>query len=120
MLKLDVYDVMKSYEALGHVRKEGQGVLNMKKAVPKSAVREEYNPLPSFMIRQATRNGVEILSEKALAEVEAEKWKFYDPPTSFKLYSNSQISKLKTKLKAIMREKSFKESQQRLLEAKKA
>ena len=47
-----------------------------------------------------------MISEKTLSAVESEKWKFYDPPSSFKLYSNSQISVLKTKLKAIMREKS--------------
>ena len=55
-----------------------------------------------------------MLSEKTLSDVEAEKMAFYDPPTSFKLYSNSQISKLKTKLKAIMRERSYNENQKKV------
>ena len=109
MLKLHEYDVMKSYEALGHVAKLGN-TMCYGKMMSRKAQREEYDGLPSFMIRQATRNGVQMISEKTLSEVESEKWKFYDPPTSFKLYSNSQISILKTKLKSIMRERSNNEN----------
>ena len=110
---------MKSYEALGHVGKLGN-TMNYGKMMSRSALREEYAPLPSFMVRQATRNGIQMLSEKTLSDVEAEKMAFYDPPTSFKLYSNSQISKLKTKLKAIMRERSYNENQKKVQAAKQA
>ena len=84
--------------------------LNYKKMLPRTALREDYESLPSFMVRQNTKNGVKMISEKALADVESEKWKFYEAPTTFKLYSNSQLSILKTKLKTIMREKSYNES----------
>lgn len=36
-----------------------------------------------------TRYGVEMTSEKTLADVTAENWRFYDPPKTFKMYSNS-------------------------------
>ena len=58
------------------------------------------------MVRNVSRNGVEMVSEKTLAAVESEKLKFYDAPTTFKAYSNSQISVMKAKLKHIMRERS--------------
>ena len=64
---------MKSYEALGHVRKLGN-TMSYAKMQPQTAVNEEYNALPSFMVRNVTRNGVEMTSEKTLAAVEAEKW----------------------------------------------
>ena len=72
------------------------------------------------MIRQASKNGVNMITEKALADTKSEQWAFYDAPTTFKLYSNSQISKLKTKLKAIVREKQAIEAQKRIDAAKKA
>ena len=50
VLKLNQYDVYKSYEALGHVKRLGN-TMNYGKMVSRAAVREEYNPLPSFMIR---------------------------------------------------------------------
>ena len=86
------------------MKKQGN-TLCYAKMQPQTAVREEYDPLPSFMIRQASKNGVNMITEKTLAGTNSEQWEFYDAPTTFKLYSNSQISKLKTKLKAIMREK---------------
>ena len=80
--------------------------MNYAKMQPQTAINEEYNALPSFMVRNCSRNGVEMVSEKTLAAVDSEKLKFYDAPTTFKAYSNSQISKMKAKLKHIMRERS--------------
>ena len=39
---------------------------------PQNALREEYDPLPSFMIRQASKNGVNMITEKALADTKSE------------------------------------------------
>ena len=119
VLKLYDYDVTKSYEALGHVKKLGN-TMSYAKMQPQNAVSEEYDALPSFMVRNVSRNGVEMISEKTLAAVESEKWRFYDPPTTFKTYSNSQLSIMTTKLKAIMREKSHLASQKRNADAKAA
>lgn len=65
-------------------------------------MRQLYQALPRFMVNSSTRNGTTVASEKSLADVASENWKFYDPPSSLKILTNSEISKKTYELKLIM------------------
>ena len=57
------------------------------------------------MIQNTSRGGIKRVSEKTMAEICSENWAFYDPPSSLKILSASEISKETAKLKQIMQER---------------
>ena len=104
LLKARNRDLSASYNSLGHVNSPGKSV-DMAKALPVEPRREAYQSLPRFMANNSNRNGVALVSEKSLAETGAEGWRFYDAKSSFKVQTNSEISKATAQLKLIMQEK---------------
>ena len=57
------------------------------------------------MAHRTDRTGVCFVSEKTLADVASEDWQFYDPPSSFKVVTNAEISQKTAELKSIMQER---------------
>ena len=97
-------DYDKSFSKLGHVKSPGK-VVDMSNSMPTEPKRQSYSSLPRFMANNTYRNGINFTSEKSLADVISENWAFYEPPSSFKLMTNSEISKKTAELKHIMQER---------------
>jgi len=75
------------------------------KGVPSTPKRKAYRSLPRFMLNNPNRNGVNYTSGKSLADVQSEQWQFYEPPSSFNITSQAEISQKTAELKAIMQER---------------
>lgn len=60
------------------------------------------------------RNAASRVSIKTLADCGSEEWQFYEPPSSFKIMSNAEISQKTAELKIIMHEKNAISIQKRL------
>ena len=84
-------DLSACYKRLGHVKSPGRQV-DYGKGVQPTPKYKAYRSLPRFMTNNANRNGVNYTSEKSLADVGSEQWRFYEPPSSFKINSQSEIS----------------------------
>ena len=93
-----------SYRSLGHVKTPGRQV-NYGKGLPSEPAREAYRSLPRFMANRTDRTGVSFVSEKTLADVASEDWQFYEPPSSFKVLTNAEISQKTAELKQVMQER---------------
>ena len=97
-------DLEASFKRLGHVKSPGR-IVDMAKALSNEPKRQIYNSLPRFMANNTYRNAINFSSEKSLADVVSENWAFYEPPSSFKVMTNSEISKKTAELKHIMQER---------------
>jgi len=89
---------------LGHVISPGKQV-NYDRGVPNGPSKKCYNAMPRFMANNSGRNAVNDISAKTLADVSSENWVFFEPESSFKLVSNSEISQKTAELKQIMQER---------------
>ena len=64
-------DLSACYKRLGHVKSPGRQV-DYDRGVPSTPKRNAYRSLPRFMTNNANRNGVNSMSEKALADIGSE------------------------------------------------